>query len=193
MAPREATLDRRRWRGPGRPLRSRRVGFFERYKRARAEAGDMGATAWPTWAAQHGWRYEEPADELIGRFVPPEVAGDEETCPWAVYGAHKDLEFVLFFRWARRKRFSGQGGVVRALYLAVKLPRLPRADLRATPPETTFENLGGNLSGRFGFDAWQGAWMLGGSNDRVLPYEVEGMLEHIAVQLAFAPEEIWES
>ena len=147
---------------------------------------------WSTWAAAHGWRYEEDPQDLRGRFYPPlDGRGWREEHAWSVTGSHGSLAFVVFHR-----HYEGpsptRGNAVRSRYhLAVALPRVPRADLLELSPEKVFEVLGGRLSGRFGFDEWRGRWMLGGAR-LVTPDEVEATLRQIDTQLPFAPEETWQ-
>jgi hypothetical protein len=163
------------------------MGWRDLFKRA--ERG--GASGWQAWAVERGWAYEEPADHLVGRFYPALAdRRHEEEYHFSVTGAHGALEFVLFSR-TTVVRVHRDPGIDRTLNLAVRLPRTPRADLRAMSPEKAFTSLGGHLSGRFGFDSWQGDWMVGACR-QVEPYEVEGTLQQIDTQLAFAPPETWE-
>jgi len=157
-------------------------------KRASGSASD-----WESWANEHGWRYTAPAPHLAGRFLPDLARREtQEDYLWSVDGTQDDLEFVAFQRRLDRKV---KGGVKKTVdwddHLAVHLPGVVRADLRAMEPAAAFASLGGSLAGRYDF-SWHGEdWVLG-SGQRPAPVEVERTLRQISSQLALAPAEIWE-
>lgn len=165
------------------------VGWRDVLKRSLSRSGPD----WAAWASEHGYRYDAPAPDLAGRFWPtPTDRRHAEEYLYSVRGTHGSLEFVLFNLRTPGSGRAGSATYRYTLYLAVQLPRRPRADLRAMTPEAAFKAVGGSLGGRFGFDEWQDNWMLGGGHGVAEFFEVETLLQHIDNQIALAPPEIWE-
>lgn len=164
------------------------MGWRDAFKREKRGSSPV----WPEWAAARGWRYDSEPSDLVGRFYEPLTGrGWREEYAWSVTGHRGSLAFVLFHR-AYEGPSPTRGNAVKSLYhLAVALPRMPNADLRAVSPEQAFTQLGGSLAGRFGFDEWRGQWMLGAARV-VLPYEVDGTLDQIDAQIALAPDAVWQ-
>jgi hypothetical protein len=150
---------------------------------------------WQAWAAEHGFDYQfdGSAFEGGGYFeAPADRYGVGEQCYGVVRGTWNGQPFTYFARrtWAalggRQSRLPGRAGA-----LLIELPGRPRPDLLARSPAEAFRAAGGELP-RAGTFEWRPPNLLFGHGHWLEPAIVEGILQHITLQLSVAPPELWD-
>jgi hypothetical protein len=148
---------------------------------------------WLAWADLHGFEYQLDGSDLEGRFFEPAPGGPRTGDQYygVVRGTWKERPFTYF----QRKTLGGASRDPAPQFtaaLVLQLPGAPRADVLAKEPRDAFAAAGGKLPNTGSFQ-WHPPDRLLGSGRWFDPAQVEGILDSITLQLAFAPPELWQS